>query len=589
MIYRKDMVPMALDGITIAALTRQLQTQLTGARIAKIIQPEKDALLLTCKSPAGQVRLYMSASASLPLAYITDKNRQAPLTAPNFCMLLRKHIGNGKIISVTQPSLERIIEIEIEHYDEMGDLCRKKLVLELMGKHSNLIFMNRDGMILDAIKHVSASMSSVREVLPGRNYFIPRTMQKKDPLTIRQDEFVREISQKAMPLSTALYTSLTGISPVIAEELCHRCSLEPSQSANSFDAPSYEHLYHTFDRLIRDVKEGLFSPLIIFNEQDEPIEFSALPLDIYRMMPSRSYETISEVLEQYYALKDTVTRIRQKSADLRRIAGTAYDRTKKKLSLQEKQLRDTEKRDKYRLYGELLHTYGYGIEPGAKNAVVNNYYTGEDITIPLDETLTPAENAKRYYDRYTKQKRTFEALTEQLEGTRSDLAHLDSIQTFLEMALSEDDLVQVREELTEAGYIKKHYSGGKKQKIHSKPYHYVNPDGYDLYVGKNNIQNDELTFRFAGGGDWWFHAKGAPGSHVILKSQGSEIPDSAYEDAASLAAWYSKNRNADKVEIDYVQRKEVKKPNGAKPGYVVYYTNYSMIAKPGIGRLKLIE
>ncbi len=580
---------MALDGITVAALTRQLQAQLTGARIAKIIQPEKDALLITCKSPAGQTRLYLSASASLPLAYLTDKNRQAPMTAPNFCMLLRKHIGNGKIISVTQPSLERIIEMEIEHYDEMGDLCRKRLVLELMGKHSNLIFMNQDGMILDAIKHVSASMSSVREVLPGREYFIPQTMHKKDPLTIQQDDFIREISTKPMPLGSALYTSLTGISPVIAEELCQRASLEPGRSANSFDDASYEHLYHTFARLMQEVKDGEFSPVIIFNEQEEPIEFSALPLQVYHTMPVRTYETISEVLEQYYALKDTVTRIRQKSADLRRIVGTAYDRTKKKLSLQEKQLKDTEKRDKYRLYGELLHTYGYGIETGAKSAVVSNYYTGEDVTIPLDPTLSPAENAKRYFDRYTKQKRTFEALSEQVEGTRADLSHLDSIQTFLEMALSEDDLVQVREELTEAGYIRRHYTGGKKQKIHSKPYHYVNQDGYDLYVGKNNIQNDELTFKFASGGDWWFHSKGAPGSHVILKSKGTEIPDSAYEDAAALAAWYSKNRNADKVEIDYVQRKEVKKPNGAKPGFVVYYTNYSMVARPNIDRLTLVE
>ncbi len=579
---------MALDGITTAALVSELKKSLTGARIAKIVQPEADALLLTCKSPAGQKRLYLSASASLPLAYLTDTNKQAPLTAPNFCMLLRKHIGNGRIISITQPSLERIINIEIEHYDEMGDLRRKVLILELMGKHSNIIFCDEKGMILDAIKHISAQTSSVREVLPGRDYFIPQTQNKLDPLTVSEEAFITSIMAKAMPLSKAIYMDLTGISPVIAEELCHRASLNPEQSANSFDELSMTHLYHTFARMMEEVKEERFAPNIIFNQEKEPVEFAALPLSEYADMDVENYDTISAVLERYYALKDKVTRIRQKSSDLRRIVGTAADRTRKKLALQEKQLKDTEKRDKFRLYGELLHTYGYGIEEGAKSAKVMNYYTNEEITIPLDETLSATDNAKRYYDRYGKLKRTYEALTTQVEQTREDLAHLESIQTFLEMALNEEDLVQVREELMDAGYIRRKYTG-KKVKITSKPYHYVNQDGYDFYVGKNNFQNDELTFHFARGNDWWFHAKGAPGSHVILRTKGEEIPDSAYEDAARLAAYYSSNRNADKVEIDYVQKKEVKKPGGAKPGFVVYYTNYSMNIDTDISGLTLLD
>ncbi len=584
---------MALDGITTAALVRQLNDQLKGSRISKIIQPENDALLLTCKGSEGMKRVYLSASASLPLAYMTDKNRQAPAAAPNFCMLLRKHIGNGRILSVTQPGLERIIRFEIEHYDELGDLKRKVLILELMGKHSNLIFCrpeeeSTEEMIIDSIKHISAQTSSVREVLPGRPYFIPNTVQKEDPLLITEDLFMKTVGAKAMPLSSALYTSLTGISPVIAEELCHRASLDPALSALELKEPELLHLFHTFDRMMEDVKEGNFRPQIIFNHEEEPVEFSPLPLTVYADYESKDFETISDVLEQYYALKDTVTRIRQKSSDLRRIVGTAIDRTRKKLALQEKQLKDTEKRDKYRLYGELLHTYGYSAQPGAKSLEVINYYTNEPVTIPLDDTLTAAENAKRYFDRYSKQKRTFEALTGQVADTRDDLAHLESIQTFLEMALSEEDLVQVREELTQAGYIRRHYTGGKKIKITSKPYHYVSPDGYDIYVGKNNFQNDELTFKFASGGDWWFHAKGVPGSHVVLKSKGTEIPDAAFEDAARLAAYYSKNRTADKVEIDYVQKKEVKKPGGAKPGFVVYYTNYSMVIDTDISRLTLL-
>ncbi len=579
---------MALDGITTAALVKQLSDELTGARISKIIQPERDALLLTCKSPKGQRRVYLSSSASLPLAYITDKNRQAPATAPNFCMLLRKHIGNGRIVSITQPSLERIINFEVEHYDEMGDLKRKILVLELMGKHSNLIFCNDEGMILDAIKHISAQTSSVREVLPGRMYFIPQTMEKKDPLHIEENTFKELIKGKAMPLSNAIYTSLTGLSPVMAEELCFRSSLDPGRSATALTPNELEHLFHTFDRLMEDVKDGKYTPNIVFDPAGEPVEFAALPLTMYDDYEAAEYESISEILEQYFALKDTVTRIRQKSSDLRRIVGTASDRTRKKLALQEKQLKDTEKREKYRLYGELLHTYGYGASPGDKSIEVINYYTNEPVKIPLDATLSAAENAKRYFDKYSKQKRTYEALSAQVEETRQDLAHLESIQTFLEMALGEEDLVQVREELTDAGYLRRHYTG-KKVKITSKPYHYQNPDGYDIYVGKNNFQNDELTFKFASGGDWWFHAKGTPGSHVVLKSKGTEIPDSAFEDAARLAAYYSKNRAAEKVEIDYVQKKEVKKPGGAKPGFVVYYTNYSMLIDTDISRLTLVN
>ena len=391
-----------------------------------------------------------------------------------------------------------------------------------------------------------------------------------------------------MPLSKAIYSSYTGISPVIAEELCHRASLESDQSANSIGNLEKIHLFHIFSHLMEDVREGNFTPCIIYDERHVPVEFSPVRLSMYEDYEVCLFDSVSRVLEQYYAQKNTVTRIRQKSSDLRRITATALDRTRKKYELQLKQLKDTEKREKYRLYGELLHTYGYGAEPGAKSLKALNYYTNEEITIPLDPTLTAAENAKRYFDKYGKQKRTFEALTELTEQTKADLDQLESIQTFLDMALSEEDLVQVKEELTDAGYIRRKYTG-KKVKITSRPFHYRTPDGYDIYVGKNNFQNDELTFKFASGNDWWFHAKGAPGSHVIVKYQGEEMPDSVYEDAARLAAYYSKNRDSDKVEVDYVEKKQVKKPGGAKPGFVVYYTNYSMVIEPDISRLTLLE
>ena len=593
---------MALDGITIRNICKELRASLTGARISRIAQPEADALLLTLKTnDRQQVRLLLSASASLPLIYTTQKNQASPALAPNFCMLLRKHIGNGRVIRIWQPGLERIIHFEIEHYDEMGDLCRKDLILELMGKHSNLIFCDDKGIIIDSIKHISAQTSSVREVLPGREYFIPVTRQQLDPLTAGEDEFRSMIFSKPLPLSKAIYSSCTGISPVIAEELCHRCGVESAQSALSIPEIEQTHLYHLFSLMMDDVREENFTPCIIFDPSGNPVEFSAIPLTMYNDYTVKHYDSMGDILEQYYQLRNTVTRIRQKSADLRHITATACDRTRKKLQLQQKQLQDTEKRDKNRLYGELLHTYGYEASPGDKALKVINYYNGEEVTIPLDPTISAAENAKRYFDRYSKQKRTFEALSVQIEETQADLAQLESIQTFLEMALSESDLAAVREELTQAGYIKKHpfaLSGrknagrkvpGKQEKAVSAPYHYRSQDGYDIYVGKNNFQNDYLTFHFSGGQDWWFHAKGVPGSHVILKVQDAETPDRAFEDAARLAAWYSKNRDSGKVDVDYVRRKEVKKPGGAKPGFVVYYTNYSMTIEPDISSLVLIE
>ena len=285
--------------------------------------------------------------------------------------------------------------------------------------------------------------------------------------------------------------------------------------------------------------------------------------------------------------KNTITRIRQKSADLRKIVQTALERNVKKYDLQLKQIKDTEKRDKYRIYGELLNTYGYNVEPGAKSMQALNYYTNENITIPLDETLTPSENAKKYFDKYGKLKRTYEALSELTVEVKEEIEHLESISTALDIALQEEDLVQIKEELIESGYIRRK-GGGKKAKVTSKPFHYISSDGFHMYVGKNNYQNDELTFKFATGNDWWFHAKQKPGSHVIVKSEGKELPDSTFEEAARLAAYYSKGREQEKVEIDYLKKKDVKKPNGAKPGFVVYYTNYSMMIDSDISKLTQI-
>lgn len=376
----------------------------------------------------------------------------------------------------------------------------------------------------------------------------------------------------------------------MAQEVCTRASLDGDAPTESLDGNSRIHLSHTFLRMMEQVHEKSFQPNIVFRD-GIPVEYSVLPLHQYQSGHTvTEYHTVSSMLEDYYAQKNLVTRIRQKSSDLRKIVQTALERNVKKLSLQQKQMKDTEKKEKYKIYGELINVYGYGLEEGCRSFQAQNYYDdNKEITIPLDPTITPQENAKKYFARYGKMKRTEEALTTQIAETQEEIQHLESISTALDIALSEADLVQIKDELTQYGYIKKHFAGKKKLSVKSRPLHYISSDGYHMYVGKNNYQNDELTFKTAAGNDWWFHAKGAAGSHVIVKTNGEELPDRVFEEAGSLAAYYSKGRTAPKVEVDYIQKKHVKKPNGSKPGFVVYYTNYSLMAVPDIRNLTLAD
>lgn len=598
---------MAFDGLVISNLVYELNQTILNAKISKIAQPENDELLFTLKGSNGQFRLAMSASASLPFLYLTETNKPSPLTAPNFCMLLRKHIANGRIIKIYQPHMERIIRFDIEHLDEMGDLCQKTLIVELMGKHSNIIFCSSDGTIIDSIKHVSSMMSSVREVLPGRAYCIPATQEDKlNPLEVTEEVFMESVMKKLVSITKAIYGSFTGISPVIANEICYRASIDGDMPVDSLDADGKKHLFHNFSWMMDDVRNHNYCPNIIMRGR-EPIDFSCFRLSEYvhtaldqKIMQNTDhadtnaytmteYDSISKVLEEYYASKNIYTRIRQKSVDLRKIVSTALERNRKKYQLQQKQLKDTEKRDKYKVYGELIHTYGYDLEEGAKQLEALNYYTNENVKIPLDPTLDAKANAQKYFDKYGKLKRTYEALTDLIEETKSEIDHLESIATSLDIALTEDDLVQIKEELVEYGYIKRKRTD-KKAKIKSKPFHYISSDGYHMYVGKNNYQNEELTFKFATGNDWWFHAKGMPGSHVVVKTNNeTDLPDRMFEEAGKLAGYYSSGRDSDKIEIDYLQKKNVKKPNGSAPGFVIYYTNFSLTVHPDISGLTLVE
>lgn len=572
---------MALDGITIAALTNELKSKLVTGRIVKIAQPEKDELLLTIKVFSEQLRLTVSSDASLPLMYLTQENKPSPMTAPNFCMVLRKHLNNAKILDIFQPSMERIINIELEHFNEMGDLCKKYLIVELMGKYSNIIFTDENKKIIDAIKRIPLSISSVREVLPGREYFIPDNAHKSNPLECSKEYFFNTMSGSSLTAAKALLSSFTGISPVISEEIVLRAAIDADIPANSLNLPALENLYNAFQSIIKHITENEYFPCIYY-KNGIPLEFNSFPLKLFgSSYEVKSFNSISYAINEFYKEKNLHTRIKQKSADLRKIVNSTLEKDYKKYELQLKQLKDTEKKDKYKIYGEMITAYGYGLNNNEHSLTCLNYYTNEEITIPLDASVSPMDNAKKYFEKYNKLKRTAAALEGIVIETKNEISHLESVINAMDIATSEDDLKEIKEELIVSGYIRRK-GGTKKEKYTSRPLHYISSDGFDIFVGKNNIQNEELTFKVANGGDWWFHSKAFPGSHVIVKSEGHILPDSTFEEAARLAAFYSKGKEQEKVEIDYIERKHIKKVSGSKPGFVIYHTNYSMAITPDI-------
>ena len=580
---------MAFDGTVIRNVVYELENEILGARISKIAQPENEELILTFKGTSGTKRLLISANPSLPLIYFTSENKVSPMTAPNFCMLLRKHISNGKISKVSQIGFERVICIEVEHLDELHDIAHKKLYIEIMGKHSNIIFCDENDVIIDSIKHVGANLSSVREVLPGRDYFIPYQEGKLNPINTNFEEFLNVALTKGMPPFKAIYTSYTGISPFTANEIIEYSKIVNDRSASSLTDEEKKKVFDSFTFYMNQLLQNNYHPSIVYDAKtNKPLEFSCLPICSYSETEIKRYSTISEVLETYYSKRNLENNMLQKSSDLRKNVQILLDRNRKKLLLQEKQMHDTDKMEDFRIYGELLQTYGYSVPSKEKSTTVLNYYTNKEITIPLDPDYSAIENSKIYFEKYNKLKRTKLALEEYIEETKSAIERLESIETAIMIAESEADLAIIKQELFDFGFVHKR-SNKKKTSEKSKPLHFVTTDGFHIYVGKNNYQNDELTFKVATGNDWWFHAKKRPGSHVIVKTEGKELPDHVFEEAAALAGYYSSGRDSEKLEIDYLQKKNVKHPNKSNPGFVIYYTNFSMTIKPGIQNLTQVD
>ncbi len=578
---------MAYDGIVISSVIDEIKTACLGGRVVKVQQPTPDTITLTVKGFKGQTKIYLSVNASLPIVYIAETLPQAPMQAPAFCMLLRKHISNGRLVAINQPGFDRIFDFVFEHMDEMGDISERHLIIEIMGRQSNIILTDEKLIILDCIRRVMPDLSdaiskdddsNVRILYPGKEYETPDSQGKINVMDgFDRYAFEKHIVSKNMPIPKAIFTSLSGFSKSTSEQIVARAGVDGRKSFEDITVEEKDRLFDTLTAVVEDIKNGSFHPTLILDAEGIPKDY---------IVVGDSEGSMSKLLIDFYSNKEKRINIRSKSSDMRKHLQTVIARTAKKYDLQREQLKSTEDRDKFRVYGELINTYGY--ELGADDTVLKctNYYDNTEVEIPIDSTLTPQENAQKYFAKYNKKKRTYEALTDFLKQTKEELDYLMSAKHSLDMAETDGDIVQIRKELEAAEVLKKKgREKGARKEAAGKPLHFLSSAGYDIFVGKNNIQNDELTFGLAVGKDIWFHAKQMPGSHVIVKLKTDDkgfddVPDSVFEEAASLAAFYSSGNDAPKVEIDYTERKNLKKPPQAKPGYVIYHTNYSMMAEP---------
>ena len=563
-----------MDGLCLYASVWELQS-LIGGKIDKITQPSKDELVLSIRAGGKNLRVLMSASAQRCSIYITELKRSNPIDAPMFCMLLRKRISGGRIESIEQNDLDRIVRIVIRANNELGDSVLYALIVEVMGKHSNIILCDENGLIIDAIRRVSAGVSAVRTILPGLAYEAPPKQDKRDPRLASEEDF-RSVLDFEGRTDKLLSANFYGLAPNVAAAMLERCSFEhaaPSLLPEEKDAAA-KWIYNFYHAIAR----GVFSPYLACDAYGEPLAvYPFKPVGPY----SKSVASIAEAMDEYFSKHELYDFLRQRSGSIRHILQNNIERCEKKLSLYAQALGADEEMERNRLYGELLTANLHLLRQNSSEAALSNYYTNppQTVLIPMDKSHTPGDNAQRYYKKYQKAKSAKEMALAQREQASLELAYLEGQLDNLDKCTSANELAEITSELMELGYIKHESRKGKAQKVPlSKPMHFVSGDGTHIYVGKNNRQNDELTLHFADSDDIWLHTKDIPGSHVIIKSASPSMQ--TLKEAATLAAYYSKGRGGENVPVDYTARKNVKKPGGAKPGMVIYVKNKTAYITP---------
>lgn len=579
---------MALDGLVIHSIVNELSSKLLGGKIDKIQQPENDELVLHIRNNKENFKLVLSASSSNPRVYIaSDYKKENPLKAPMLCMLFRKYIQGGNIVGVSQIGFERIIKISVESLDELKEKSTKDIIIEIMGRHSNIILTHSsDNSIIDSAKRIPTSVSRARQILPGLTYSLPPSQDKLNPINnISNKDFVDTFLDFDGPIFKAIYSKFLGISPIIAKEICFRANILENTPVVDLSSDNFNSLYSEFSRLFNDIRNNTYSPCIVINEKiDRVIDFSCINLTLFNELTFINKDSMSSIIEDYYKTKDIKDRVHQRSYDLKKSISIKLDRLLNKLKKQEEELVESENADMYKVKGELLTSYIYMVEKGMENIDVANFYDPnyETISIALKNNLTPSENAQRYFKKYNKMKTAKKEITHQIEISKEEIDYLENIILNIENCENLAELEDIREELVRLGYAKSQGKPKSKKEtaLTTKPHEFVSSDGFKILVGKNNKQNDHLTLRLADNDDIWMHTKNIPGSHVIIKCAGHEVSDETIFEAAMLAAYFSKSKMSSQVPVDYTKKKNVKKPSGSKPGMVIYETNSTIYVTP---------
>ncbi|GAA0743657.1 Rqc2 family fibronectin-binding protein [Clostridium oceanicum] len=576
---------MALDGIFIHSLLDEIKNKILNGRVEKIAQPEKDEIILSIKNNRKTYKLSISASPVYPKINFTSISKKNPLKPPMFCMVLRKYLNSSKILSIKQLETDRIIFIDFESSDEMGFNSIYTLIVEIMGRHSNItLIRKRDSIIMDSIKHITPDINSVRTLLPNIEYVYPPLSQKLNPLNFSFEEFKNYIKENNIDITEKCFSKIfIGISSQFSKEIYFRLI---NKYNIELDLQNFNNIYNSLLEIFNLLKNKEFN-YFLYSKDNKVKDFYCFKLTNLSGFNQINFDSPSDLVETFYYKKDKADRLNSKSSNLQRLINLNVDRCTKKIKILNKNLDDCAKKDKFKIKGELLTANIYLLKKGLEKIEVLNYYTNETETIKLDPNKTPSENVQKCFKKYNKLKKAEVASKEQIELAKEELLYLNSVSTNLANVDTYEDIEDIKKELIQTKYIKLKKQDKKKKKK-SKPMHLISSDDIDLYVGKNNFQNDYLTLKFANKHDIWLHTKDIPGSHVIIKNFTGEIPDTTLEEAANLAAYYSKGKSSNKVAVDYTEVKNVHKPNGAKPGRVIYYTNKTIYIDPKEPTLKQV-
>lgn len=568
---------MPLDGIFLHSVIHELKHTILNSKVIKINQPEKDEIILSLKNNSNLYKLVISASSNYPRIHLTKTTKPNPNKAPLFCMILRKYLASSTIFNIRQLDTDRIIIIDFKCTDSLGFNSVYSLIVEIMGRHSNItLIRNRDKIIMDCIKHISSDVNTYRILSPGVKYTFPPKSNKINPLNYTYKEYKQYDNLNNIPFSSKYFSTIfMGVSKQLSEEMYY---MYENFSKNNIDYDLYNFSLNFFNKIKNnaDLKYCCY-----FDNKNNVFAFHCIPLTYLKQKyVERIFNSPSELLDYFYNKKDKLDRIKSRSISLQKLINTNLERCSKKIKILDKALKECETKDTYRLYGELLTANIYKIKKGMSNITINNYYTNKDITIPLDANKTPSQNIQKYFKKYNKLKTTEKMAKVQKKLSIEEKNYLESVLTNLENCEDYESIQEIKNELVNTGYIKYRKSNScKKNNKKINLMHFKSSDGYDIYVGKNNMQNDYLTLKFANKNDIWLHTKKIHGSHVIIRNNGN-ISEKCLEEAAIIAAYYSKARNSSKVPVDYTEVKNVKKPSGAKPGMVIYYTNKTIYVNP---------